>query len=158
VFAEKASISTLTLRYRTDTMTKFVAYYRVSTQKQGRTCAMWSGIMVVSNRHSDRLARSGDNLCLALEHLRIRGISRSVSFQLKGPAGDDLFEFDQLSEGEKQLVAVIGAFYLVDRPDNLVLLDEPDTHLNPQWQRPRDRQRSGRRAKNERLTELIAEE
>jgi len=82
---------------------------------------------------ADRLSRSGDNLYLALEHLRIRGIFRSVSFQLKGPTGDDLFEFDQLSEGEKQLVAVIGAFYLINRPDNLVLLDEPDTHLNPQW-------------------------
>jgi hypothetical protein len=82
---------------------------------------------------ADRLTRSGDNLYLALEHLRIRGIFRSLSFQLKGPTGGDLFEFDQLSEGEKQLVAVIGAFYLVNRPDNLVLLDEPDTHLNPQW-------------------------
>jgi len=82
---------------------------------------------------ADRLARSGDNLYLALEHLRIRGIFKSVSFQLKGPTGHDLFEFDQLSEGEKQLVAVIGASYLINRPDNLVLLDEPDTHLNPQW-------------------------
>jgi len=82
---------------------------------------------------ADRLGRSGDNLYLALEHLRIRGIFRSVSFQLKGRIGDDLFEFDQLSEGEKQLVAVIGAFYLINQSDNLVLLDEPDTHLNPQW-------------------------
>ncbi len=82
---------------------------------------------------ADRLARSGDNLYLALENLRIRGIFRSVSFQLKGPTGNDLFGFDQLSEGEKQLVAVIGAFYLINQPDNLVLLDEPDTHLNPQW-------------------------
>jgi energy-coupling factor transporter ATP-binding protein EcfA2 len=82
---------------------------------------------------ADRLARSGDNLYLALEHLRIRGIFRSVSFQLKGRSSDDLFEFDQLSEGEKQLVAVIGAFYLINQPDNLVLLDEPDTHLNPHW-------------------------
>jgi ABC-type nitrate/sulfonate/bicarbonate transport system ATPase subunit len=43
------------------------------------------------------------------------------------------FEFDHLSEGEKQLLAVVGALQLIRSPDNLVLLDEPDTHLNPQW-------------------------
>jgi ABC-type nitrate/sulfonate/bicarbonate transport system ATPase subunit len=57
----------------------------------------------------------------------------SENLQLRGRNGDDVFEFDQLSEGEKQLVAVIGAIYLINQPDNLVLLDEPDTHLNPQW-------------------------
>jgi energy-coupling factor transporter ATP-binding protein EcfA2 len=80
-----------------------------------------------------RLAASGDNLYIALEQLRARGIFVAVSFQLKGPAGPDLFEFDQLSEGEKQLIAVVGALRLINQPDNLVLLDEPDTHLNPHW-------------------------
>ena len=79
-----------------------------------------------------RLAKSGDNLFLALEQLRARGIFDSVSFGLKGRT-DDVFTFDQLSEGEKQLLAVVGALHLINRQDNLVLLDEPDTHLNPQW-------------------------
>jgi ABC-type methionine transport system ATPase subunit len=52
---------------------------------------------------------------------------------LVGGVDDEPFEFDQLSEGEKQLLAVVGALQLINRPDNLVLLDEPDTHLNPQW-------------------------
>lgn len=80
-----------------------------------------------------RLSKSGDNLYLALEHLRARGIFSSVSFQLKGRERNDSFEFVQLSEGEKQLLAVIGAITLINQPDNLVLLDEPDTHLNPHW-------------------------
>lgn len=80
-----------------------------------------------------RLSKGGDNLYLALEHLRARNIFSSVSFQLKGRTGADSFEFDQLSEGEKQLLAVIGAIQLINQPDNLLLLDEPDTHLNPQW-------------------------
>jgi AAA domain, putative AbiEii toxin, Type IV TA system len=96
--------------------------FRDGLQQDGSICHL-----------ADRLAKSNDNLYLALEHLRARGIFRSVSFQLKGRNGDDLFEFDQLSEGEKQLVAVIGAIHLISQPDNLVLLDEPDTHLNPQW-------------------------
>lgn len=80
-----------------------------------------------------RLAKDGDNLYLALEHLRVRGIFCSVSFKLRGRDGTHLFEFDQLSEGEKQLIAVIGAIRLTNQSDNLVLLDEPDTHLNPHW-------------------------
>lgn len=82
---------------------------------------------------AERLARGGDNLYLALEHLRARGIFTSVSYRLVGRANHEPFDFDQLSEGEKQLLAVVGALQLINRPDNLVLLDEPDTHLNPQW-------------------------
>lgn len=80
-----------------------------------------------------RLSKSGDNLYLALEHLRARGIFSSISFRLKGRDSADLFEFDQLSEGEKQLLAVVGGITLVNQRDNLILLDEPDTHLNPHW-------------------------
>ncbi|RYD68722.1 MAG: hypothetical protein EOP83_00150 [Verrucomicrobiaceae bacterium] len=85
------------------------------------------------DRLAERLTKGGDNLYLALEHLRARGIFASVSFRLIGRADDKPFEFDQLSEGEKQLLAVVGALQLTNRPDNLVLLDEPDTHLNPLW-------------------------
>lgn len=81
---------------------------------------------------ADRLAKGGDNLFLALEHLRVRGMFDSVSFQLRGQV-TDLFEYEHLSEGEKQLLAVIGALHLINRHDTLVLLDEPDTHLNPKW-------------------------
>jgi energy-coupling factor transporter ATP-binding protein EcfA2 len=75
----------------------------------------------------------GENLYLALEHLKARGILDSVSYKLKGTDGTTSFAFDHLSEGEKQLIAVVGAIWLTNRPDNLVLLDEPDTHLNPHW-------------------------
>jgi ABC-type nitrate/sulfonate/bicarbonate transport system ATPase subunit len=52
---------------------------------------------------------------------------------LKGRNAPEPFPFDQLSEGEKQLVAVIGALVLSNQKNNLILLDEPDTHLNPHW-------------------------
>ncbi len=82
---------------------------------------------------ASRLEASGDNVYLALESLRARGIFRSVSFRLRGRNTQEAFSFDQLSEGEKQLLAVVGAIKLTSQRDNLVLLDEPDTHLNPQW-------------------------
>ena len=82
---------------------------------------------------ADRLAKAqGDNLYLALEHLTARHLLVSVDYQIHGRHGE-VFPFDHLSEGEKQLLAVIGAVALTTQRHNLLLLDEPDTHLNPQW-------------------------
>ena len=85
------------------------------------------------NALARRLQAGGDNVYLALESLRARGMLRSVSFKLKRQGAQDAFLFDGLSEGEKQLLAVVGAVRLINQKDNLVLLDEPDTHLNPHW-------------------------
>ena len=40
---------------------------------------------------------------------------------------------ENLSEGEQQLLTVIGLLRFTKDNDTLFLLDEPDTHLNPQW-------------------------
>jgi len=44
-----------------------------------------------------------------------------------------LVRFDQLSEGEQQLVAVFGLLLFTQSDESLYLLDEPDSHLNPRW-------------------------
>lgn len=41
--------------------------------------------------------------------------------------------FKELSEGEQQLLTVIGLLIFTREDESLVLLDEPDTHLNPLW-------------------------
>ena len=41
--------------------------------------------------------------------------------------------FRQLSEGEQQLLMVLGLMRFTQSRQSLVLLDEPDTHLNPHW-------------------------
>lgn len=41
--------------------------------------------------------------------------------------------FDQLSEGEQQLLTVLGLLHFTKGEESLFLLDEPDTHLNPAW-------------------------
>ncbi|MBI5382974.1 MAG: AAA family ATPase [Opitutae bacterium] len=82
---------------------------------------------------AQRLQAGGENVYLALESLRARGMLISVSFRLKRKNEDSRFSFDSLSEGEKQLLAVIGAATLTHQKENLILLDEPDTHLNPHW-------------------------
>lgn len=46
---------------------------------------------------------------------------------------DDLVSFEQLSEGELQLLTVLGLMRITHQDECLFLLDEPDTHLNPIW-------------------------
>lgn len=41
--------------------------------------------------------------------------------------------FGQLSEGEQQLLTVLGLMRFTHEDESLFLLDEPDTHLNPIW-------------------------
>lgn len=40
---------------------------------------------------------------------------------------------DDLSEGQRQLIKMIGMLGLCRFQDTLVLLDEPDAHMNPKW-------------------------
>jgi len=42
-------------------------------------------------------------------------------------------KFTQLSEGEQQLLTVLGLLLFTQDDEALYLLDEPDTHLNPVW-------------------------
>lgn len=42
-------------------------------------------------------------------------------------------KFVQLSEGEQQLLTVLGLLLFTQNDESLYLLDEPDTHLNPVW-------------------------
>lgn len=41
--------------------------------------------------------------------------------------------YRQLSDGEHQLLQVIGTLLLMDTEGTLFILDEPETHLNPEW-------------------------
>lgn len=41
--------------------------------------------------------------------------------------------YKQLSDGEHQLLQVLGTMLLMDTPGTLFILDEPETHFNPEW-------------------------
>lgn len=47
-------------------------------------------------------------------------------------AGD--VSYGELSEGERQLLMVLGLIWITRGKRTLFFLDEPDTHLNPKWQ------------------------
>ncbi|MFB3386656.1 AAA family ATPase [Flavobacterium sp. LAR06] len=71
----------------------------------------------------------------ALESTTIIDILKAITFKVRKKDIKDLIEFDQLSEGEQQLLTVFGLLLVVGTDECLFLLDEPDTHLNPDWQR-----------------------
>lgn len=48
---------------------------------------------------------------------------------------DEVISHNNLSEGEKQLLVVLGLKELLATENTLFLLDEPDTYLHPKWQR-----------------------
>jgi predicted ATPase len=53
--------------------------------------------------------------------------------RLTAYAGGNKVTYRDLSEGEQQLLLVLGLLKFTARDEALFLLDEPDTHLNPIW-------------------------
>lgn len=71
----------------------------------------------------------------ALESTNFLGVLNEISFSVIKAGIPEPILFEQLSEGEQQLISVLGLILIAGKEDCLFLLDEPDTHLNPQWQR-----------------------
>lgn len=71
-----------------------------------------------------------------LESIYFSGLIHEVRIrvQLTDEEGkEDTLTFRELSEGEQQLLAVLGLLRFTREDESLFLLDEPDTHLNPAW-------------------------
>lgn len=78
--------------------------------------------------HSDPRA-----LFQALDTMRLSGLIEDfrVRVRVKGATGP--IHTRQLSEGEQQLLTVLGLMRFTQDEGSLYVLDEPDTHLNPKW-------------------------
>jgi predicted ATPase len=63
----------------------------------------------------------------------IGDLIEEVRITVKKRDEDARVSFSQLSEGELQLLTVLGLIRITRDRDCLFLLDEPDTHLNPIW-------------------------
>jgi len=48
-------------------------------------------------------------------------------------AGGEIVDYVSLSDGEHQLAQLLGTMCMVSYPNVLFLLDEPESHFNPQW-------------------------
>jgi ABC-type multidrug transport system ATPase subunit len=69
----------------------------------------------------------------ALESTYISEILSEVRIRVKVRNADGSLTFRDLSEGEQQLLMVLGLLRFTKEDEALFLLDEPDTHLNPAW-------------------------
>jgi len=68
-----------------------------------------------------------------LESTYISDLIDEVRINVKHRDIDGNLNFTQLSEGEQQLLTVLGLMRFTHEDESLFLLDEPDTHLNPIW-------------------------
>lgn len=68
-----------------------------------------------------------------LESTYISDLIQEVRVKVKKKNVNGDITFKELSEGEQQLLTVLGLLRFTKEDDSLILLDEPDTHLNPLW-------------------------
>lgn len=76
---------------------------------------------------------SPDELFKMLESTLLSEIISEVSIRVNISSSKEPLTFRELSEGEQQLLTVLGLLKFTGGKDSLFLLDEPDTHLNPSW-------------------------
>lgn len=68
-----------------------------------------------------------------LESTHVSDLIDEVRIRVKLRKNDGSVTFRELSEGEQQLLTVLGLLQFTSAEESLFLLDEPDTHLNPRW-------------------------
>ncbi|MBM6498627.1 AAA family ATPase [Flavobacterium macrobrachii] len=69
----------------------------------------------------------------SLESTYISDLIQEVRVKVKKVNVNGKITFKELSEGEQQLLTVLGLLRFTKEDESLILLDEPDTHLNPLW-------------------------
>lgn len=68
-----------------------------------------------------------------LESTYVSQLIDEVRIRVKLNKNGDSVTFREMSEGEQQLLTVLGLLRFTAGEESLFLLDEPDTHLNPRW-------------------------
>lgn len=68
-----------------------------------------------------------------LESTHVSELIEEVRIRVRLKKNDGSVTFRELSEGEQQLLTVLGLLRFTAEDESLFLLDEPDTHLNPRW-------------------------
>jgi len=75
-----------------------------------------------------------NSLFQALDTMRLSGLIEDFRVRVRVAGATGPIHTRQLSEGEQQLLTVLGLMRFTRNAGSLYLLDEPDTHLNPSWE------------------------
>jgi len=81
----------------------------------------------------NKFYHTNTELFKALESTYISDLIDEVRVKVRKTNVNNEITFKELSEGEQQLLTVLGLLKFTKDKETLVLLDEPDTHLNPLW-------------------------
>ncbi len=73
------------------------------------------------------------NFFKTLESTYISEVIQEVRIRVRKLGTSAGLTYTELSEGEQQLLTVLGLLRFTKEEESLFLLDEPDTHLNPAW-------------------------
>jgi ABC-type multidrug transport system ATPase subunit len=84
--------------------------------------------LVDTKMYSDKIP-----LFNALNSIEISDLLFDVKIKVAKENVKGELSMSELSEGEKQLLTVLGMLKFTKEEESLILLDEPDTHLNPVW-------------------------
>ncbi|WP_300177504.1 AAA family ATPase [uncultured Aliivibrio sp.] len=76
---------------------------------------------------SSKYERNVPNVSGGLMPMRIM----NVEVMLKDP--HVITTYDRISDGEHQLIQILGSLILFDHQQTLFILDEPESHFNPEW-------------------------
>ncbi|WP_421592999.1 AAA family ATPase [Shinella sp. M27] len=68
-----------------------------------------------------------------MESAHASQLFEEVRIRVRLKKNDGPVTFRELSEGEQQLLTVLGLLRFTAESESIFLLDEPDTHLNPRW-------------------------
>jgi len=79
------------------------------------------------------LAPSPAEFFKELESTYMSSLIHETRIRVRVRECDGSLTFRELSEGEQQLLTVVGLLRFTKEQESLFLLDEPDTHLNPAW-------------------------
>lgn len=93
-------------------------------------------IYLKGERELQELAQSYDSeqhFFTALESTYLSELIAEVRIRVKVRGVNGSLTHRELSEGEQQLLMVLGLLRFTREDESLFLLDEPDTHLNPAW-------------------------
>lgn len=82
---------------------------------------------------SEAYGDSPQHLFAAFESILAADLLADLRVRVRARGLDGALTFRELSEGEQQLLVVLGLLRFTKESESLFLLDEPDTHLNPAW-------------------------
>ena len=90
-------------------------------------------VRMVEHLASQQAISRSRELFTILESAFVSDLIADIRVNLRKRNVDGTLTFTELSEGEQQLLMVLGLLRFTKEEESLFLLDEPDTHLNPAW-------------------------